>query len=130
MGVLKHRDGTQETVAVKKLKNTARNTPEMQDLQRECTIMKVIFITLIIYCLFLLFNCSLSWFTSTELKPPEHYVSESYNDGIFDDAGDGVYSDGIPPRLRPLRSKQPAHHRPANASLRIRHCCGLIFHCI
>ena len=43
MGVFKHRDGTQETVAVKKLKNTARSTPETHDLQRECAIMKVIF---------------------------------------------------------------------------------------
>jgi len=40
MGVIRHSDGTQETVAVKKLKNTARNTPETHDLQRECAIMK------------------------------------------------------------------------------------------
>jgi len=45
MGVIRYTDGTQETVAVKKLKNMARNTPETHDLQRERDIMKVIYIT-------------------------------------------------------------------------------------
>lgn len=41
MGVVKHSDGTVETVAVKKLKSVALNNPESVDLQRECSIMKV-----------------------------------------------------------------------------------------
>ena len=40
MGVIKHRDGTEETVAVKKLKNAALNNPECVDLERECSIMR------------------------------------------------------------------------------------------
>ena len=42
MGVIKHEDGTEETVAVKTLKNCLINSPESTDLQRECFIMKVI----------------------------------------------------------------------------------------
>ena len=42
MGVIRHSDGVEETVAVKKLKNSmAMNNPESVDLQRECAIMKV-----------------------------------------------------------------------------------------
>lgn len=41
MGVIRHSDGTEETVAVKKLKSMAMNNPESVDLQRECSIMKV-----------------------------------------------------------------------------------------
>lgn len=41
MGVIKHCDGNQETVAVKKLKTLAVNNPEIMDLQHECAIMKV-----------------------------------------------------------------------------------------
>lgn len=41
MGWIKHSDGTEETVAVKKLKSLALNNPESVDLQRECAIMKV-----------------------------------------------------------------------------------------
>lgn len=40
IGVIRHSDGTEETVAVKKLKSTAMNNPESVDLQRECAIMK------------------------------------------------------------------------------------------
>nr|CAH0112132.1 unnamed protein product [Daphnia galeata] len=40
MGVIRHSDGTEETVAVKKLKSVAMNHPESVDLQRECAIMK------------------------------------------------------------------------------------------
>lgn len=44
MGIIRHSDGTEETVAVKKLKSQSLvlNNPESLDLQRECTIMKVI----------------------------------------------------------------------------------------
>jgi len=41
MGVIRHSDGTAETVAVKKLKSPALNNPENVDLQRECSIMRV-----------------------------------------------------------------------------------------
>lgn len=41
MGVIRHSDGTEETVAVKKLKSLAMNNPDSVDLQRECAIMKV-----------------------------------------------------------------------------------------
>jgi len=40
MGVIKHSDGPQETVAVKKLKGCIFDGPESMDLQRECAIMK------------------------------------------------------------------------------------------
>lgn len=40
MGVIKHSDGAEETVAVKKLRSPALNNPESVDLQRECAIMK------------------------------------------------------------------------------------------
>jgi hypothetical protein len=42
MGVIRHRDGTEETVAVKKLKSMTMNNPESVDLNRECEIMKVV----------------------------------------------------------------------------------------
>lgn len=42
MGVIRHSDGTEETVAVKKLKSIAMTNPECVDLQRECSIMKVL----------------------------------------------------------------------------------------
>ena len=41
MGIIKHSDGIEETVAVKKLKIGAFTSPDNSDIQRECAIMKV-----------------------------------------------------------------------------------------
>lgn len=41
MGIIRHSDGTAETVAVKKLKGLPINNPESVDLDRECNIMRV-----------------------------------------------------------------------------------------